>query len=38
MKYLCIQKDTFHNIEQSVFGIIISSKLKVFGTGRIFTK
>ena len=36
MKYVCIQKDTFHNIEQSVFRINISSKIKVFGNGWIF--
>ena len=24
MKYLCIQKGTYHNTEQSVFGITIS--------------
>ena len=38
MKYLCIQRDTFHNIEQSAFEITISSKIKFFGDGRIFIK
>ena len=38
MKYLCIQKDTFHNIEQSVLGITISSKIKVFGNRQVFIK
>ena len=38
MKYLCIQKDTSHNIEQSVLEITISSKINVFGKEQIFIK
>ena len=34
MKCLCIQKDTFHNIEQSAYGITISSKQTFLATGR----
>ena len=36
MKYLCIRRDKFHNIEESVFAITISSKIKTSGNGQVF--
>ena len=37
MKYICIEKGIVPNIEQSVFGMTISLRLKV-GNGQIFIK